>query len=58
MFSYNKRLQYPVDIKKKDLRDNFIFIDYSDNDNYDVINKKFKSNIKSVPAIIYIKNGF
>ena len=44
-------------IKKKDLRDNFIFIDYSDNDNYDVINKKFKSNIKSVPAIIYIKNG-
>ncbi len=44
-------------IKKKDLRDNFIFIDYSDNDNYDVINKKFKSNINSVPAIIYIKNG-
>ena len=44
-------------IKKKDLRDNFIFIDYSDNDNYDVINKKFKSNIKRVPAIIYIKNG-
>ena len=38
-------------IKKKDLRDNFIFIDYSDNDNYDVINKKFKSNIKSVQQL-------
>ena len=44
-------------IKKKDLRDNFIFIDYSNSTDFDVINKKFKSNIKSIPAIIYIKNG-
>ena len=38
------------------LRDNFIMIDYTNND-VDFINKKFKTNIKNVPAIIYLKNG-
>ena len=43
-------------IRKHNLRDNFIMIDYTNND-VDFINKKFKTNIKSVPAIIYLKNG-
>lgn len=41
-------------IKKYDLRDNFI---YMVNNDMDVINNKFGSNIKEVPAIIYYKNG-
>lgn len=44
-------------IKQKDLRDNFIFIDYSNSNDFNIINKKFKCNIKAIPAIIYIKNG-
>lgn len=55
--TYNFESDLKKIIKKKDLRDNFMFIDYTSNNNYDIINKKFKSNIKSVPAIIYIKNG-
>lgn len=53
---YNFESDLKKVIKKKDLRDNFIFVEYDSND-YDVINKKFKSDIKSIPAIIYIKNG-
>lgn len=55
--TYNFESDLKKIIKRKDLRDNFMFIDYTSNNNYDIINKKFKSNIKSVPAIIYIKNG-
>ena len=41
-------------IKKYDLRDNFIYM--VNNDIVD-INKKFGSDIKAIPAIIYLKNG-
>jgi len=43
-------------IKNYDMRDNFLFIDYTDEE-IDVLNKKFGSNIKSIPAIIYYRNG-
>ena len=45
-------------IKKYDLRDNFIYIDYTNNDRkINILNEKLGSNIKSLPAIIYLKNG-
>ena len=53
---YNFESDLKKVIKKKDLRDNFIFVEYDSND-FSEINKKFNCNIKSVPAIIYIKNG-
>ena len=54
---YKFETQLKKIIKKYDLRDNFIFIDYSEKDNLDSLNKKFNSNIKSIPAIIYFKDG-
>ena len=45
-------------IKNRDLRDNFIYIDNTDNkDNVESLNKVLGSNITKVPAIIYYKNG-
>lgn len=45
-------------IKKRDIRDNIMFIDYTDNKNdLSELNKVLGSNIKSIPAIIYYKNG-
>lgn len=45
-------------IKKYDLRDNFIFVDLTKNkDKLNILNKTLNSDIKSVPAIIYLKNG-
>ena len=45
-------------IKKYDLRDNFIYIDYTDSKNkLNVLNETLGSDIKSIPAIIYLKNG-
>ena len=44
-------------IKKHDLRDNFILLDYSNESNVEELNKILKSDIETIPAIIYIKNG-
>ena len=45
-------------IKRKDLRDNFIYLDYTDKENeLNELNNILNTNIKNVPAIIYIKNG-
>lgn len=54
---YNFEKDLKKILKKYDLRDNFILIDYSDKDNLDSLNKKFNSDINSLPAIIYFKNG-
>ena len=43
-------------IKKKNLRDSFIYIDYTDGD-IKKLNEVFNSDIKTIPAIIYFKNG-
>ena len=39
------------------LRDNFILLDYTDESNVEELNKILKSDIETLPAIIYIKNG-
>ncbi len=44
-------------IKKHDLRDNFILLDYTNESNVEELNKILKSDIETIPAIIYIKNG-
>lgn len=44
-------------IKTRDLRDNFIYIDYTNKNNFDSLNKILGSDISKVPAIIYYKNG-
>lgn len=44
-------------IKKHDLRDNFILLDYTNESNIEELNKILKSDIETIPAIIYIKNG-
>ena len=55
---YNFEKDLKKIIKKNDLRDNFVLIDYSDNkDSLDSLNKKFNSNIETLPAIIYFKDG-
>ena len=55
---YNFEKDLKKVIKTKELRDNFIYIDYTNNkDNLDGINKALGSNINGVPAIIYYKNG-
>lgn len=43
-------------IKEKDLRDNFIYINYSDKD-INSLNKILGSDIKTIPALVYFKNG-
>lgn len=45
-------------IKSRDLRDNFIYIDYTDKDaNLEELNKILNSNIKTIPAVVYYKDG-
>ena len=45
-------------INKYDLRDNFIFIDYTDSENkLNILNETLGSDVNSIPAIIYLKNG-
>lgn len=44
-------------IKRYDLRDNFILINYTDKDSLESLNKKFNSDIKTIPAILYFKDG-
>ena len=43
-------------IKEKDLRDNFFYINYSDKD-INSLNKILGSDIKTIPALVYFKNG-
>lgn len=45
-------------IKSRDLRDNFIYIDYTDKEN-DIkeLNKILNSDIKTIPAVVYYKDG-
>lgn len=55
---YNFEKDLKKIIKKYDLRDNFVLINYGEkDDNLDRLNKKFNSNIKKLPAIIYFKDG-
>ena len=44
-------------IKKKDLRDNFIYLEYNNEEDLNELNKILKTKIKVLPAIVYIKNG-
>ena len=54
---YNFERDVKKVIKNHDLRDNFIYIDYTANENLDSLNKVLGSNIAKIPAIIYYKNG-
>ncbi len=53
---YNFEVELAKVIKKNDLRDNFIYIDFTDGDIAE-LNKMLGSNISSIPAIIYLRNG-
>lgn len=44
-------------IKSHDLTDNFIYIDYTDKEDFKELNDVMGSDIKSIPAIVYYKNG-
>lgn len=55
---YNFEKDIKKVIKNRDIRDNFIYIDYTDNeDDLESLNKVLGSEISSLPAIIYYKNG-
>ena len=54
---YNTEVNIKNVIKKNDLRDNFIYIDCKDISDYSKINKLFSSDIKTIPSILYLKNG-
>ena len=54
---YNVEKDLKKVIKDHDLRDNFIYIEFNQSINLDTLNNTLGSNIKSVPAIIYYKNG-
>ena len=45
-------------IKNHDLRDNFIYIDYTNKENdIEELNKILNSDIKTIPAVVYYKDG-
>lgn len=55
---YNIEKEIKKVIKNRDIRDNIMFIDYTDSKNdLSELNKVLNSNIKSIPAIVYYKNG-
>lgn len=55
---YNTEKDIKKVIKRRDIRDNMMFINYTDSkDDLTELNKVLKSDIKSIPAIIYYKNG-
>ena len=54
---YDFEVELKKIIKKKDLRDNFIYLDYTEKENLDELNKILKTEIKKLPAIVYLKNG-
>lgn len=55
---YNLEKDIKKVISKYDLRDNVIYIDYTDRENeINELNKILKSEIKTIPALIYFKDG-
>ena len=55
---YNAEKEIKRIIKARNIRDNIMFIDYTKNkNNLNELNKVLGSNVKSIPAIIYYKNG-
>lgn len=55
---YNLESDIKKVIKSRDLRDNFIYIDYTNKENkINDLNKILKSDIKTIPALIYYKDG-
>lgn len=53
---YNFEIDLKKVINKYDLRDNFIYINYTDED-LNELNKVLGSDITTIPAVIYFKNG-
>ena len=55
---YNIEKDIKKVIKKRDIRDNVMFINYTDNKkDLNELNKVLGSDIKNIPAIVYYKNG-
>ena len=54
---YDFEVELKKIIKKKDLRDNFIYLEYNNEEDLNELNKILKTKIKVLPAIVYIKNG-
>lgn len=55
---YNLESDLKKVIKRYDLRDNFIYIDYTKNENnLNELNNVFGSELKTIPALLYFKNG-
>lgn len=55
---YNLESKIKKVIKEHDLRDNFIYIDYTNQeDNLGELNKVLGSEIKAIPALIYYRDG-
>ncbi len=54
---YNEEGKLKNIIKKYDLRDNFIYIDYTDYDDLKELNDKFKTEINTIPALLFYRNG-
>ena len=55
---YNVEKEIKKVIKSRDIRDNMMFIDYTENkNNINELNTVLGSNIKTIPAIVYYKNG-
>lgn len=54
---YNLEKDIKKVIKKHNLRDNFIYIDYSNEKDLKKLNESLKTNIKKIPALIYYRDG-
>jgi len=55
---YNIEKDIKKVIKRRDIRDNVMFINYTDNKkDLNELNKVLGSDIKNIPAIVYYKNG-
>ena len=55
---YNLESDLKKVIKRYDLRDNFIYIDYTKSENnLNELNNVFGSELKTIPALLYFKNG-
>lgn len=53
---YNFEMDLKKVIKNRDLRDNFMYLDYTDGD-LGELNEVLGSEVSTIPAIIYFKNG-
>lgn len=54
---FNQEKEIKKVIKRRDLRDNVMFINYTNKNDLNELNKVLGSNIKTIPAILYYKNG-